>query len=341
MPVSGNTRIVLASRPVGDPTRDDFRIEHTALPEPADGQVLLETLYLSIDPYMRSAMRDSPSYMPPFQIGAPLIGATVSRVVASRHKDWAEGDIVLGWAGWQRYASSDVDVLRKVDPAIAPVSTALGVLGMPGFTAYAGLKEIGKPKRGDTVVVAAASGAVGSAVGQIAKMHGARAVGIAGGREKCAFVRDTLGFDAVVDHRAADFEAKLAEACPEGIDVYFELVGGAVWAAVRPLLNAFARIPVCGLIAHYNEAHEGDWEVAGAPSMRHILIRSMTVRGFVQTEFKDALEGEFLEQASAWFAAGKLRHREHVVDGLENAPQALVDLMSSRNFGKTVVKVSD
>ncbi len=336
-----NERIVLNSRPTGLPRPENFRLEQERAPTPADGQVLLQILYLSLDPYMRGRMDDAQSYAKPVEVGAVMEGGTVARVVASRHDGFAPGDVVLSHSGWQRYALDDGSNLRKLDPAAAPVSTALGVLGMPGFTAWAGLLQIGRPQPGETVVVAAASGAVGSAVGQIARIHGARAVGIAGGPEKCAFVRDVLGFDAVIDHRAPDFVAQLAAACPGGIDVYFENVGGKVFDAVFPLLNDFARVPVCGLISQYNELPQA----APGPDrlallMRDMLKKSLTVRGFIQREFA-ALRPAFLQEAQAWIADGRLRYREDIVEGLANAPAAFVDLLQGRNFGKLVVKIAD
>jgi NADPH-dependent curcumin reductase len=246
-------RIVLASRPIGEPKPSDFRLEEYAAPTPGPDQLLLRTIWLSLDPYMRGRMSDGPSYATPVPIGGVMEGGTVSEVIASNNPGFAKGDIVLSRAGWQTHAVSDGKGLAKIDPRIAPISTAVGVLGMPGMTAYTGLLDIGKPQPGETVVVAAASGAVGSAVGQIARIKGARAVGIAGGKDKCDYVKKELGFDDCLDHRDPNLAAKLKEACPKGIDVYFENVGGAVFEAVFPLLNAFARMPVCGLIAHYND----------------------------------------------------------------------------------------
>lgn len=341
MPNLQNQQILLASRPTGMPVPENFRIVQTPVPEPANGQLLLEILYLSLDPYMRGRMDDAKSYAKPVDIGAVMEGGTVARVLASKHPDYTTGDIVLSHSGWQRYALSDGENLRKLDPALAPISTALGVLGMPGFTAWAGLLQIGQPKPGETVVVAAASGAVGSAVGQIARIKGARAVGIAGGPEKCAFVRDELGFDAVIDHRAPDFAQQLADACPKGIGVYFENVGGQVWDAVFPLLNDFARIPVCGLISQYNalpQAEPGADKLALV--MRDVLKKSLTIRGFIQREFA-ALRPSFLREAGQWIEDGRLRYREDIVDDLERAPAAFIDLLQGRNFGKLVIKVAD
>ncbi|WP_341989402.1 NADP-dependent oxidoreductase [Azorhizobium sp. AG788] len=334
-----NRRILLASRPTGKPTAENFKLVSAPLPAPGEGEVLLRILFLSLDPYMRGRMNPGKSYAKPIEIGDVMEGGTVGRVVRSRHPDFAEGDVVLSHSGWESFAVAEGASLRKLDPSAAPVSTALGVLGMPGFTAYAGLLTIGQPKPGETVVVAAASGAVGSAVGQIAKIKGARAVGIAGGAEKCAFVRDELGFDAVVDHRAADFPAQLKAACPDGIDVYFENVGGPVWDAVFPLLNDFARVPVCGLIAQYNDAapRPGPDRLPGV--MREVLSRSLLIRGFIQREFSDQRPA-FAKEVAAWIASGQVRYKEDIVDGLEAAPEAFIGLLDGRNFGKLVVRVA-
>lgn len=335
-----NQQIVLAARPNGMPVPGDFRLEETSVPVPGAGEVLLETIFLSLDPYMRGRMGLVKSYAEPVAIGGVMVGGTVSKVVQSHHPDWRVGDTVVSYSGWQRFAVSDGTALRRIDARLAPLSASLGALGMPGFTAYAGLRNIGKPKPGETVVVAAASGAVGSIVGQIARIHGARAVGITTGAHKLAFVRDELGFDAVVDHRAPDVAARLAEACPNGIDVYFENVGGAVWDSVFPLLNPFARVSVCGLIAQYNN---GDAPFPGPDrlpvTMREILSRSLTVRGFVMTEFWDSQQDDFLRETAGWVAEGKLRWREDIVQGLENAPEAFIGLLQGRNFGKLVVQV--
>ncbi|NWA04860.1 NADP-dependent oxidoreductase [Pseudomonas gingeri] len=336
-----NPRIVLAARPEGLPKPTDFRLEYTDIPAPGEGQVLLENLYLSLDPYMRGRMSAAKSYAESIAIGEVMVGATIARIKHSRHPQWREGDLVLADAGWQHFALSNGQGLRLLDPGIAPPTTALGVLGMPGFTAYAGLRNIGQPKPGETLVVAAASGAVGSVVGQLARIQGARAVGIAGGAQKCAFVKNELGFDAVVDHQAPDFAEKLAEACPNGIDVYFENVSGAVWDAVRPLLNDFARIPVCGVIAHYNDASPSASVDRLPATMRDILTKSLTVRGFIQHEFVDRQQADFLNEAAQWIAQGKLKWREDIVDGLAQAPQAFIGLLQGKNFGKLIVRLGD
>jgi NADPH-dependent curcumin reductase CurA len=330
-------RIVLVSRPVGEPTPANFRVEEYAAPTPGEGQVLLRTIWLSLDPYMRGRMSDAPSYAAPVPVGGVMEGGTVAEVVASNNPGFAKGDIVLSRSGWQTHALSDGTGLRKVDPNLGPVSTAVGVLGMPGMTAYTGLLEIGKPQPGETVVVAAASGAVGSAVGQIAKLKGARAVGIAGGADKCRYVKEELGFDDCVDHRDPDLAAKLKSACPNGIDVYFENVGGAVFEAVFPLLNAFARMPVCGLIAQYNDTQATVPRWASS-MMRAVLTKRLTIRGFIVTDFA-ARHGDFLRDMSQWVREGKVKHREFVTEGLDSAPAAFMGLLKGANFGKQLVRV--
>ncbi|WNJ92130.1 NADP-dependent oxidoreductase [Bosea sp. 685] len=338
MTAEDNQRIVLASRPTGRPRPSDFRLEHAAIPTPADGQVLLRILYLSLDPYMRGRMSAAKSYAASVEIGQVMEGGTVAEVLESRHPDFKPSDIVLSHSGWQSHAVAGGPHLRKLDPTVAPVTTALGVLGMPGFTAYAGLLTIGQPKPGETVVVAAASGPVGSAVGQIARIKGARAVGIAGGERKCAFIRETFGFDAVIDHSAPDFAAQLAAACPGGVDVYFENVGGKVWDAIFPLLNTFARIPVCGLVAQYNS--EGDFEGPDRLPvvMRQVLSKSLTIRGFIQREFV-AQRPAFEQEMPRWIADGALKYKEDIVEGLANAPEAFIGLLEGQNFGKLIVKI--
>jgi NADPH-dependent curcumin reductase len=334
MASSINRQILLKSRPQGAPGLDNFELTETAIPEPGEGELLMRTRYLSLDPYMRGRMSAAKSYAKPAAVGAPMVGGTVGEVVTSRHPNYAAGDIVLGYGGWQDYALSSGAGLRKLDPAAAPVSTALGVLGMPGMTAYVGLTEIGQPKPGETVVVAAASGAVGSVVGQIAKIKGCRAVGIAGGTEKCRFVTGELGFDACVDHRAPDFAEQLEAVCPQGIDVYFENVGGAVQQTVWPLLNDFARIPVCGLIAQYNATTP-----MPGPDMFSVLRKRLLLRGFIVSDFA-AKQGDFLRDVGEWVRSGRIKYREDVVDGLEQAPAAFLGLLQGKNFGKLLVRVS-
>lgn len=333
------TRIVLAARPTGEPTHDDFRTETVALPDPQDGEVLLETLYLSLDPYMRGRMNDAKSYAAKVELGDPMVGGTVARVVSSRADGFAEGDVVLGYGGWQTHSVEKARGLVKLDESQAPLSTALGVLGMPGFTAYSGLLTIGKPQPGETVVVAAATGPVGSAVGQIAKIKGARAVGIAGGPEKVGYLRE-LGFDAAIDHRADDFAEQLKAASPDGIDVYFENVGGKVWDAVLPRMNEFGRVPVCGLVSGYNATALPEGPNRVPALMAAVLTKSLTLRGFIQREFADQMP-EFRREMAQWIADGEVKYREDVTDGLDNAIDAFIGMLRGENFGKVVIKVGE
>jgi NADPH-dependent curcumin reductase CurA len=337
--VETGKRVLLAARPVGEPKESDFRIDEMPVPEPRAGEMLLRTLWLSLDPYMRGRMSDAPSYAKPVEIGGVMEGRTVSEVVTSNRDGFAAGDIVLSPHGWQTHAVSDGKGLRKIDPALAPVSTALGVLGMPGMTAYTGLLDIGRPQAGETMVVSAASGAVGSVVGQIAKLKGAHAVGIAGGSKKCRYVVDELGFDDCIDHRAPDIAAQLKSACPNGIDVYFENVGGAVFEAVFPLLNNFARVPVCGQIANYNATEMPAGALRTSTLLRAVLTKRLTLRGFIVTDFA-ARQGDFLRDVSAWLRDGRIKYREDVVDGIEKAPRALIGLLRGENFGKMLVRVA-
>ncbi len=331
---SVNRQILLKSRPEGAPSLDNFELTEGPIPEPGDGQVLMRIVYLSLDPYMRGRMSAARSYATPATIGQPMVGGTVGEIVKSRNPKYSIGDIVLGYGGWQEYAISNGAGLRKLDQTTAPVSTALGVLGMPGMTAYIGLLEIGQPEPGETVVVAAASGAVGSVVGQIAKIKGCHAVGIAGGTEKCHFVAGELGFDACVDHRAPDFPRRLEAACPKGIDVYFESVGGAVQQTVWPLLNDFARIPVCGLIAQYNARTP-----TPGPDMFSVLRKRLLVRGFIVSDFA-AKQADFLRDVGEWVRMGRIKYREDIVDGLEKAPASFLGLLQGKNFGKLLIRMT-
>jgi len=335
-----NRQVVLASRPKGKPQANNFTIAEAPIPAPKDGQVLSKTIYLSLDPYMRGRMNAGKSYADPVEIDEVMSGGTVGQVIESKNSSFSEGDFVFGYGGWQEFWLQDGKKLKKVDPQLAPISTATGVLGMPGVTAYTGLLNIGQPKKGETVVVAAASGAVGSVVGQIARIKGARVVGIAGTPEKCEFVKEELGFDACVNHSLQDFAENLKSACPNGIDVYFENVGGKVFEKVLPLLNNFSRIPVCGIISSYNAT-----QLPAGPNMtpllmRNILVKRLTFRGFIVWDF-DSQEEEALTQLSNWIKEGKIRYREDIVDGLGNAPEAFMGLLEGKNFGKLVVRVSD
>jgi NADPH-dependent curcumin reductase len=333
-----NRQILLASRPDGEPTLDNFELVETTLPSPDPGQVLLRSLYLSLDPYMRGRMSAQKSYASPVEVGGVMGGQAVAEIVESNHPDHRVGEIVLAPVGWQEYMLSDGDGFQEVDPALGPISYALGVLGMPGLTAYTGLLNIGQPKPGETLVVAAASGAVGSVVGQLGKLKGCRVIGIAGGAEKCRYVKEELGFDDCLDHREPNLADRLKAACPEGIDIYFENVGGDVFSAVLPLLRNFARIPVCGLIAHYNDA-----ELPPGPDrlpylMHQILVKRLTFRGYIVSDFASQYP-EFLEEVGALVRAGKIKYKEDVTDGLENAPRELIGLLRGENFGKKIVRV--
>ncbi|MFJ2540457.1 NADP-dependent oxidoreductase [Pseudomonas sp. NPDC087614] len=339
-PLTLNQRVVLASRPVGAPTPENFRLEREALPELEDGQVLLKTLYLSLDPYMRGRMSDAPSYAAPVEIGEVMTGGAVSRVERSTHPKFHTGDLVVGATGWQSHSISDGRNIIPIPAGLPSPSMALGVLGMPGLTAYMGLMDIGQPKAGETLVVAAASGAVGSVVGQVAKIKGLRAVGVAGGVEKCKYVVEVLGFDACVDHKAADFAEQLAKACPDGIDVYYENVGGHVFEAVVPLLNPKARIPLCGLIAGYN-AHEAPQGPDRLPMLqRTLLTKRVRIQGFIVFDDYGDRQPEFISHMVPWVREGKVKFREDVVEGLEQAPDAFIGLLEGRNFGKLVVRVA-
>ena len=334
-----NRQVLLASRPDGAPTLENFRIHDAPMPEAGAGELLVRSLYLSLDPYMRGRMSDRASYADPVPIDGVMGGGSVGQVIAGSAPDIAIGDYVLGHGGWQEFFTAKPSHLRRLDPDMAPLSTALGVLGMPGMTAYCGLLQIGKPKAGDTLVVAAASGPVGGTVGQIGQIMDCRVVGLAGSDEKCAYVTSELGFDECLNHRRPDLKSALAAACPAGIDVYFENVGGHVWDAVYPLLNAFARVPVCGVISRYNanEAPPGPDRMPGL--MTDVLIKRLAIRGFIVTDFQ-GLEGEFLRGMGAWVRDGRVRYREDIVDGIEQIPARMIGLLGGENFGKLLVRTS-
>lgn len=336
-----NRRFVLAAHPQGLPTPQDVRLETTSVPEPGEGQVLLRTLYLSLDPYMRNLMDEvGPVYAPAVPLGEVMVGGTVNRVVASRHPGFQAGDLVLGNAGWQDYALSDGSDLIALGDMAEP-SHALGGLGMPGFTAHLGLLDIGQPKPGETVVVAAATGAVGAAVGQIAKLRGARVVGIVGGEDKRRYALDELGFDVCLDRRDPQFAEQLAQACADGIDVYFENVGGEVFDAVLPLLNIGARVPVCGIIAHYNDKTAPAGPDRVPQLMSAILQKRIRVQGFIILDHYGERFDAFRREMGAWVERGEVKLREDRVHGLENAPQAFIGLLQGHNFGKLVVRVGE
>jgi NADPH-dependent curcumin reductase CurA len=336
---TGNRRFVLAERPRGEPTEQTLRLETAEMPTPGDGQMLLRTVFLSLDPYMRGRMSDAPSYAAPVEIGQTMVGGTVSRVVESKLDGFSKGDWVVGFTGWQDYALSDGKGITPLGANPRHPSWALGVAGMPGFTAWSGLKEIGKPKAGETLVVGGASGPVGATVGQIGKILGLKVVGIAGGAEKCAHVVDTLGFDACIDYKADDFADKLKGATPEGIDIYFENVGGEVFDAVAPLLNTGACIPLCGLIAQYNATSLPDGPDRLGWLMGMFLKKRVTVRGFIVFDDFGHLYPAFAKEMNGWVEAGKIQYREEMIDGLEAAPRAFIGLLRGEAFGKRVIRV--
>ena len=335
-----NRRIVLAQRPTGLPDENTLRLETVPVPEPGDGEMLLRTVYLSLDPYMRGRMNDAKSYAEPVGIGEVMTGQVVAVVERSNLDGFAPGDHVLAGSGWQDYALSDGREVVNLGQNPEHPSWALGILGMPGYTAHAGLLRIGEPRPGETVVVAAASGPVGATVGQIARIKGCRVVGVAGGAEKCAHVVENLGFDACIDHRADDFAKQLRAACPDGIDVYFENVGGKVLYAVLPLLNPHARVPVCGVVAWYNLAGLPEGPDFGPMIMGTILRMKVKMQGFIIFDsFPASAYQDFVRDMTGWLAEGKIHYKEQLVEGLEQAPGALNDLLLGRSFGKMVVKV--
>jgi NADPH-dependent curcumin reductase CurA len=330
-----NRKVVLKSRPAGAPRTSDFELIEAPIPQAGDGEILTRTIYLSLDPYMRGRISGVKSYAKGVDPGELMVGGTVGEVIESRHPGFARGDLVAGYDGWQAYGVSRGLGVRKLDPAQAPISTALGVLGMPGMTAYVGLLDFGRPKPGETVVVSAASGAVGSAVGQIGKLKGCRVVGVAGGRAKCDYVVSELGFDACVDHRGPDVFDALAKACPGGVDVYFDNVGGDVLKVVLRLVNPHARVPLCGLVSQYNAP-----EPPPGPNWGVLLVNRVNVKGFIISDHLDRLP-DFLRDCTAWVREGRLKYREDVVAGLENAPAAFIGLLEGKNFGKLIVKVGE
>ena len=342
MPQESNTnrRVVLAQRPNGLPDENTLKVEATVLPQAGPGEMLLRTSYLSLDPYMRGRMNDTKSYAEPVKLGEVMTGQVVAQVVDTNCDGFEAGDYVLAGSGWQDYAVSDGVGIRNLGKSPENPSWFLGILGMPGYTAYAGLLKIGEPKSGETVVVAAASGPVGATVGQIAKLKGCRVVGIAGGPEKCAHVVENLGFDACIDHKADNFSDQLKAACPDGVDVYFENVGGRVLYAVLPLLNAFARMPVCGVVSWYNLTGLPDGPDFGPAIMGTILRMKVKVEGFIIFDsFPASLFKDFVRDMSGWLESGQVQYKEQVIDGLEHAPAALNDLLLGNCFGKMVVKV--
>ncbi len=329
-----NHQVRLKSRPAGEPTADNFEIADGPMPAAGDGDVLRRTIYLSLDPYMRGRMNDAASYATPVKLGDVMGAHTVSEVIESRHPAFAKGEFVTGYDGWQSYGVSNGKDLRKLDPKVAPISTAIGVLGMPGLTAFVGLMDIGQPKAGETVVVSAASGAVGAVVGQLAKIKGCRTVGIAGSADKCKYVVDELGFDACINYKTDDLVPALKAACPNGVDVYFENVGGAVFAAILRVINTGARIPLCGIISEYNATGN-----PAGPNLRPLLVQRAMIKGFIISDHNDR-GAAFLQEVAPLVVSGRIKFREDIVDGLDNAPSAFIGLLHGKNFGKLMVRVS-
>ena len=329
-----NLQVLLASRPTGLVEENNFRIAEAAVPEPKAGEVLVRNEWLSLDPYMRGRMSDAKSYAKPVEIGEVMTGGTAGRITASNHPDFKVGDHVVGPLGWQRYAISDGKMLNKVDASRIPLSAYLGVVGMPGVTAWVGLLDLCAPNAGETVVVTAASGAVGSVVGQLAKIHGCRAVGIAGGAEKCRYVVDELGFDACIDYKAGNLKADIKTAAPDGIDCLFENVGGAIFDTLLTRMNPSSRIALCGLIADYNAA-----ESYGLKNIRSVLVNRIKMQGFIVFDHLLRWPIAFNELAGH-VASGHIKYRESVANGLENAPAAFIGLLQGKNFGKQLVKVT-
>lgn len=332
---SGNTRVVLANRPEAEPSTSDFRVEEGPVPELGEGEVLLRTIYVSLDPYMRGRMRDVETYTEPQPLDEVMEGAAVGEVMVSDHDAFDPGDFVLGETGWQEYGVADGDHLTGVSPGFAPLSYYLGILGMPGLTAYVGLLDIGKPDPDETVLVSAASGAVGSVVGQIARIKGCHVVGIVGTDEKCDYITDELGYDEAINRRSADINEALGASCPDGIDVYFDNVGGEILETALWHLNPHARVPLCGLIAEYNEP-----EPPPGPNLTPVLINRVKVQGFIVRDHADR-QPDFVEDVGGWLDEGKMTYREDIVQGIEQAPEAFLGLFDGSNFGKLVVQVSE
>jgi NADPH-dependent curcumin reductase CurA len=330
-----NKQITLAARPTGCPKESDFKLIETPVPQPGPGEILVRMLYVSVDPYMRGRMNDVKSYAPPVQIGAVMGGGAIGKVITSQNPEFAAGDFVEGFFGWQEYSASNGKGVRKLDPKLAPLSTALGILGIPGLTAYFGLLDIGKPRAGETVAVSGAAGAVGSIVGQIAKLKGCRVVGIAGSDQKVAWLRDDLAFDAAFNYKTtADYIAKLQELCPNGVDVYFDNVGGDITDAVFRLINVGARIVVCGQIAQYN----AEKPETGPRLLSHLIVKQARAEGFLIFQYASRY-AEGLKQMVEWLKQSKLKYREQFVDGIENAPRAFIGMMQGENTGKQLVRV--
>jgi len=330
-----NQQILLKSYPTGEPKESNFAVVETAIPEPGEGEILNRTIYLSLDPYMRGRMSDRASYTTPAKLGEVMVGSTVSQVVKSNNPKFSAGDFVLGYGGWQDYAIAQAETLTKLDPNQVPISYALGITGMPGMTAYFALLDIGKPKAGETMVVSAASGAVGAVVGQIAKIKDCRAVGIVGSDEKCDYVVNELGFDACINRKTQDLNSALKAACPNGIDIYVDHTAGPILEAVLQNINLGARIPLVGLISQYNAETPPP-----GPNLMPLLVKRALIKGFLVGDYQQR-HAEFMNDMSQWLQAGKLKYKEDIVQGLKNAPHAFIGLLKGENFGKLIVQVGD
>jgi len=330
-----NKQIILKSRPVGEPKESEFAIVETPIPEPGEGEILSRTIYLSLDPYMRGRISAGESYAASVELGSVIVGGTVSQVIKSNHPQFQVGDFILSNNGWQTYAVSKGETLRKLDPTQAPLSYSLGVLGMPGLTAYAALLDIGQPKEGETVVVSAASGAVGAVVGQIAKIKGARVVGIVGSDDKRDYIVKELGFDVGINRKTQGLDSALKEAAPNGIDVYYDNTAGVILETVLQQINLGARIPLVGLISEYNAT-----STPSGPNLMPLLIKRALIKGFLVSDYQHRFN-DFLRDVSGWLQSGQLKYREDVVVGLENAPHAFIGLLRGDNFGKLIIKVND
>lgn len=334
MTPSMNQQILLNSRPIGEPKESDFALVETPIPEPGEGEVLNRTIYLSLDPYMRGRMSERSSYAAPLELGSVMVGGTVSQVMKSNHPQFSAGDFVLGYDGWQAYGRSKGETLRKLDPKVAPLSYALGVTGMPGMTAYFALLDVGQPQAGETLVVSAASGAVGAVAGQIGLIKGLRVVGIAGSDAKCDYVVKELGFDTCINRKTQDLSSALKAACPNGIDVYFDNTAGSILEAVLQQINKGARIPLVGLISQYNAEN-----LPPGPNLMPLLIKRALIKGFLVGDYQHR-HSEFVKDISMWLQEGDLKYKEDVVEKLENAPHAFIGLLQGKNFGKLIVQVS-
>ncbi|MEA5597009.1 NADP-dependent oxidoreductase [Rivularia sp. UHCC 0363] len=334
MSESKNLQVLLKNRPQGEPKVSDFAKVENSIPEPADGELLSRTIYLSLDPYMRGRISAKESYADPVELDSVMVGATVSQVVQSNLPQFSEGDFIVDYNGWQTYGVSNGKGIRKLDPEQAPLSYALGVMGMPGLTAYCALLDIGQPQAGETVVVSAASGAVGSVVGQIAKIKGCRAVGVVGSDEKCNYIVNELGFDSCINRKTQELYPALKEACPDGIDVYFDNTAGAILEAVMQQINLGARIPLVGLISQYNATN-----LPPGPNLMPLLVKRALIKGFLVADYQDRLKA-FLSDVSGWIRDGQIKYKEDVVEGLDKAARVFIGQLQGENFGKLIVRVS-